>query len=73
MQALSSTHSKFGQRIKELRGKLNLTQEDLADKVGIDRSYMGFVERGEKNPTLKNITKIAEALKVSLSELFKSI
>jgi len=50
-----------------------MTQEDLAFKVGVDRSYMGFVERGEKNPTLKNLINISKALKVSLSELFRSI
>ena len=50
-----------------------MTQEDLAFKVGVDRSYMGFLERGEKNPTLKNIVKIADALNVTLSELFQSL
>ena len=73
MQVLSATHKKFGLRIKHLRGELKMTQEDLADKVGVDRSYMGFLERGEKNPTLKNINKIAVALKVSLSELFRTV
>ncbi len=73
MKVLSSTHKKFGQRIKNLRMQQNMTQEDLAFKVGVDRSYMGFLERGEKNPTLKNISKIADSLKVSLSDLFRSI
>lgn len=73
MVVLSSKHKKLGERIKELRKKHDLTQEDLAFQVGVDRSYMGFVERGEKNPTLKNLIKIAQSLKVSLSELFKSI
>lgn len=73
MNIVSATHKKFGQRIKELRAKLDMTQEDLAFKVGVDRSYMGFIERGEKNPTLKNLIKISNVLKVSLSELFRSI
>jgi transcriptional regulator with XRE-family HTH domain len=73
MQVLSVVHEKFGKRIKELRSEYKMTQEDLAFKVGVDRSYMGFLERGEKNPTLKNIAKIAEVLKVTLSELFRSI
>lgn len=47
-----------------------MTQEDLADAIGVDRSYMGFVERGERNPTLDKIAKIAQALKIKLSELF---
>ncbi|PIP33051.1 hypothetical protein COV53_03165 [Candidatus Gottesmanbacteria bacterium CG11_big_fil_rev_8_21_14_0_20_37_11] len=50
-----------------------MSQEDLAFKVGVDRSYMGFLERGQKNATLKNITKIADALHVSLSDLFQSV
>ena len=50
-----------------------MTQEDLAFKVGVDRSYMGFVERGEKNPTFDKLVKIAKALQISLSELFNSL
>lgn len=50
-----------------------MTQEDLAFKIGVDRSYMGFVERGERNPTFAKIIKIAKVLNTSLSELFKSI
>lgn len=73
MEKVSITHKKFGVRLKELRGKHNLTQEDLADKVGVDRSYMGFVERGEKNPTLGKLVLIAKAFKISLSDLFKGI
>ena len=70
MQVLSPTHLKVGQKIKVLRTKLAYTQEDLAFKVGVDRSYMGFVERGEKNPTLSTLIKIAHALKIPLVELF---
>ena len=56
-----------------MRDKNKLTQEDLADLVGVDRSYMGFVERGQKNPTLQKLNLIAKAFKISLSELFKGI
>ena len=63
-------HKLFGQRIVELRKKKGLTQEDLCDSIGVDRSYMGFIERGERNPTLDKIGKIADALGVSLKELF---
>lgn len=73
MQTISATHKRLGNRIKELRKEKNMTQEDLAFKVSVDRSYMGFVERGEKNPTLDKLIKIAQSLSVSLSELFKSI
>jgi len=70
MQSLSATHLKLGQKVKQLRGKLTMTQEDLAFKVGVDRSYMGFIERGEKNPTLSTLMKIAKVLKVSVKDLF---
>lgn len=73
MNTVSPTHKKFGDRLKELRDKNKLTQEELADKVGVDRSYMGFLERGEKNPTLKNLIKIAKAFNITLSDLFKTI
>lgn len=73
MEALSVTHKRLGQSIKVLRKERRMTQEDLAFKVNVDRSYMGFVERGEKNPTLKILVKISKALDVSLSELFHGI
>ena len=71
--SVSSTHVKFGRRIQELRKQKGLTQEDLADLINVDRSYMGFVERGERNPTLSKIVKIARSLGITLSELFKDI
>lgn len=60
----------FGLRVKELRIEKGITQEDLAFKIGVDRSYMGFVERGERNPTLGKIMKIAEVLKIKVRDLF---
>jgi len=63
-------HKLFGSKIIELRKKKGLTQEDLCDLIGVDRSYMGFIERGERNTTLDKIDKIAKALKVSPKELF---
>lgn len=61
----------FGKRVREIRKAKNLSQLELADKVGIDRSYMGFLERGERNPSLEVITKIARALNVTPDELLK--
>ncbi len=63
-------HRDFGKRIQELRKERGMTQEDLAGDVGVDRSYMGFLERGEKNATLDKIGKIAKALHIRLKELF---
>ncbi len=63
-------HKEFGKQIQKLRKERGLTQEDLAGEVGVDRSYMGFLERGEKNATLDKIGKIAKALHIKLKELF---
>lgn len=71
--SVSPTHVKFGKRVQVLRKQRGLTQEDLADLVDVDRSYMGFVERGERNPTLNKLIKIARALKITLSNLFEGV
>ena len=61
---------KFGQKIREERAKLGLSQEELASRAGVHRTYIGMIERAEKNITLENIEKIAKALKISISEIF---
>lgn len=60
----------FGEAVRRTRTAAGLTQEELADLSGLDRSYIGGVERGERNPTLSVIEKIAEGLGVTLTELF---
>ena len=65
--------NKFGQRIKELRNKQGLSQEALAFKANIDRTYMTGVETGKRNISLRNIQKIIIALDVSFEEFFKNI
>ena len=60
---------KFGNRIREERIKLRLSQEELAEKAGVHRTYIGMIERAEKNITLGNIEKIAKALEISLDKL----
>ena len=64
---------RFGARLRQIRKavKPKLTQEALADIAGLDRSYMGRIERGEKNVSLVNINRIADALKVEAAELFR--
>lgn len=63
----------FGARVRNLRQKANLSQEDLADKAGIHRTYIGGVERGERNLGLGNILRIADALEVSPALLFRGM
>jgi transcriptional regulator with XRE-family HTH domain len=61
---------KFGERIRHLRKEKNLSQENLADRAELHRTYIGMIERAEKNITLINIEKLAKALDVEISELF---
>lgn len=63
------TLKQFGEKIKKARKQLGLTQEELADRANIERSYMGTLERGERNPTLLKVYRIAKALKVSGEKL----
>ena len=60
----------IGQRIKQLRKKQNLTQQQLGDLVGIDRQYMCRIENGKINMTLNKLDKIIEALNCTPSEFF---
>jgi len=60
---------RFGKRIREERTKKDLSQEQLAELANVHRTYIGMIERGEKNITLINIERIAKALKISVSEL----
>ena len=64
---------RFGQRVRELRRTEGLFQEAFAAKCGLDRTYMGGIERGERNLALRNIELIAKTLKMSLSELMQGL
>ncbi|HEV2418692.1 MAG TPA: helix-turn-helix transcriptional regulator [Terriglobia bacterium] len=55
----------FGRRVRALRMKKEISQEELAERCGVHRTYMGRIERGETNITLTNIHKIAQGLGVS--------
>jgi transcriptional regulator with XRE-family HTH domain len=59
----------LGKRVREERLKQHLSQEELAEKAGLHRTYIGMIERAEKNITLINIYRIAKALKVKVSGL----
>ena len=60
---------KFGESVKKRRKELNLSQEDLGFEADLHRTYIGMIERGEKNITLISMGKIAKALKTTISKL----
>lgn len=64
---------RFGARVRELRLEKELSQEKFAAKCDMDRTYLGGVERGERNIAIRNIERIAGALGVSISALMKDI
>jgi transcriptional regulator with XRE-family HTH domain len=69
----SDIRSRFGKRVRDLRKKKGLSQEAFADSCGLDRTYVSGIERGVRNPSLVNLEKLADALGVSLSDMFKGI
>ena len=64
---------RFSRALRSRRGKQGMSQQEFADYCGLDRTYIGGTERGERNVSLVNIEKLARALRISLSELFRSI
>ena len=64
---------KFGEKVRELRHTNNISQEELAEMTDLHRTYIGGIERGERNLSLENIYKIAKAFKISISKLFEGV
>jgi len=64
---------RFGKRVRELRTKLEISQEALADLCRLDRTYLSGIERGKRNVSLRNIEIIAKALDVSISKLMTGL
>lgn len=64
---------RLGTRIRQLRVSRGYSQESFAAKCGLDRTYVGGIERGERNVALRNLESIAEALDLSLSELMSGL
>lgn len=62
----------FGDHLRELREQRDLSQTRLSELAGLNRNYVGDVERGRRNPCLDNILKLAEALGVAPAELFRA-
>jgi transcriptional regulator with XRE-family HTH domain len=71
MQSKTDVLIKFGERVRDLRKERGLSQEQLAFKADLHRTYIGMIERAEKNITLINIEKIANALEVTIDQLTK--
>jgi len=69
MAERSAQHAAFGRAIRGLRVVRGISQEQLGYDSGLHRTYVGGIERGERNPSLANIIRIADALGVSPSEL----
>lgn len=67
----SRIHQKIAVKIRDIRKERDITQEKLALKVGLNRAYIGYIERGERKPSVDTLAKIAEGLGVKLHELFK--
>lgn len=66
-----TTLEKFGQKIREERLKQGFSQEELAARAGVHRTYIGMIERAEKNVTLESIEKLSRALDVPIDYLMK--
>jgi len=67
---MADIKTKFGAKVRKLRLARGLSQEAFADICGLHRTYIGAIERGERNVSLENIEKIAKALGVSIASLF---
>lgn len=63
----------LGIKVRKLRQSLGLSQERLAEECGLHRTYIGGVERGERNISLENIVRVARALRTTASKLLKDI
>ena len=70
---MSSITARFGRTVRSLRAKAGYSQESFADAIRVHRTTMGTVERGEGNPSLEMIVKIARGLDLSLSEFFVAV
>jgi len=60
---------KFGHKLQQVRKSKKISQEELAEILSMHRTYVGFIERGERNPTIRTLYKISKALKVSAADL----
>jgi transcriptional regulator with XRE-family HTH domain len=70
---MSTINTLIGERLRTFRKKQGLSQDKLAEKAGLHNTYIGQVERGEKNITMESLQKIVNALEISFEELFRNV
>jgi transcriptional regulator with XRE-family HTH domain len=70
---MSALQKRVGQRLRALREKKGWSQEEFADICGLHRTYVGSVERGERNLTLNSLQTLSKALKVKMADILKSL
>lgn len=73
MRQVLTIQEQFGLRVRELRRSQGLSQEAFADECDLDRTYIGGIERGERNVSLRNIAVISKALGLTISELMDGV
>jgi transcriptional regulator with XRE-family HTH domain len=70
LKEASQLRERFGQRVRWLRSEHSLTQEQLAERAGISVDFLSLIERGKSSPSFENLDELADALEVSVAELF---
>ncbi|MBD5368097.1 MAG: helix-turn-helix transcriptional regulator [Bacteroides sp.] len=70
---MTNINIQFGKTVALKRKELNISQEELADRCGLHRTYVGALERGEKSPTLVTIEKITKGLNISMKSLWEAL
>jgi len=70
---MSDIKKVVGDKIKDLRNGRSWSQEELADKANVSRSFMGEIERGQANATIESLEKITNALEITLEDFFKNL
>jgi transcriptional regulator with XRE-family HTH domain len=73
MSKLDPVLAAFGQAVRERRGEKKLTQEKLAERADLDPTYISGIERGVRNPGIKNVARLAKALGIATAELCKGV
>ena len=72
MKQLNNVHKQISQKIVHFRNEKKITQEKLALSAGLNRAYVGYIERGERKPTITTLAKLAKALGIKLYKLFQN-